>query len=153
MTRKIFAAALLASAGPLFAQAGASTMSRAVFESKVGAEFAEMDTNKDGSVNKAEVEAWQAKTAAEIATARNKAIFARLDADKNGSISAAEFGKLGPAVTKPNSAPLMASVDANKDGKITKAEHTAAVNARFNQMDGNKDGVLTEAEARASAAK
>lgn len=153
MTRKIFAAALLVSAGPLFAQAAAPTISRASFEAKVGAEFADMDSNKDGSVTKAEVESWQAKTAAEIATARNKAIFARLDADKNGSISAAEFVKLGPAVTKPNAAPLMASVDSNKDGKITKAEHTAAVSARFNQMDANKDGVLTEAEARAAAPK
>lgn len=152
MTRNFLALALVTAAAPLLAQASPS-MSRANFEAKVGAEFGAMDSNKDGSVTTAEVEAWQARTAAEIATARNKAIFAKLDADKNGSISAAEFAKLGPAVVKPNAAPLMASVDSNKDGKITKAEHSAAVTARFNQMDTNKDGMLTEAEARASAGK
>ena len=152
MNRKLIALALLVPA-PLFAQAAGPSISRADFQAKIGAEFTQMDSNKDGSVTSTEVEAWQAKTAAEIATARNKAIFARLDADKNGAISAAEFAKLGPAVVKPNAAPLMARVDTNKDGKITKAEHGAAVTARFNAMDANKDGTITQAEAQAAAKK
>ncbi len=151
MNRKLFALALLLPA-PLFAQA-AQSISRAEFEAKVSTEFNDMDSNKDGSVTKAEAEAWQVKTATQIATARNKAIFTKLDADKNGSISAAEFARLGPTVTKANADPLMASLDTNKDGKITKAEHTTAVAARFNAMDTNKDGAISEAEARAAAPK
>ena len=152
MTRKLFAVALLNPA-PLFAQAAPQSMTRATFEARVGAEFGDMDANKDGNLTKAEVEAWQTKTAATIATARNKAIFERLDADKNGSLSAAEFARLGPPPMKANPDALMAQMDANKDGKVTKAEHAAAGKARFTQLDANKDGTLTEAEARAAAAK
>lgn len=149
MTAKLFALALLVPA-PLLAQAGAQSISRATFEAKIGSEFGEMDGNKDGTLSKAEVESWQTRTAATIATARNKAIFARLDADKNGSLSAAEFARLGPAPVKANPDPLMAQMDKDKDGKVTKAEHSAAGSARFTQLDGNKDGTLTEAEARAA---
>ena len=39
---------------------------------------------------------------------------------------------------------LMAMADANKDGKISKAELTAALDARFTKMDANKDGKLTK---------
>ena len=152
MTRKIFALALLVPA-PLFAQAASPSMTRATFEARVGAEFGDMDANKDGVLTKAEVEAWQTKTAAMIATARNKAIFEKLDADHNGSLTAAEFARLGPPPMKANPEALMAQMDGNKDGKVTKAEHAAAGKARFTQLDTNKDGVLTEAEARAAAAK
>ena len=76
MTIKLFALAMLVPA-PLLAQAGAQGITRATFESRIGSEFGEMDGNKDGSLSKAEVEAWQTRTAATIATARNKAIFAR----------------------------------------------------------------------------
>jgi Ca2+-binding EF-hand superfamily protein len=38
---------------------------------------------------------------------------------------------------------MMALADANKDGKISKAEMTAAADARFARMDADKDGQLT----------
>jgi len=152
MFRPILVATLLVPA-PLLAQAAPPTMSRATFESKISSEFGEMDSNKDGSLTRAEVESWQTRTASQIATARNKAIFARLDADKNGSLNAAEFARLGPAPIKANPDPLIKAMDANKDGKVTKAEHNAAGSARFTQIDANKDGVLTEAEAKAAAGK
>lgn len=38
---------------------------------------------------------------------------------------------------------LMAMADANKDGKLTKAELTAALEARFARLDVDKDGKLT----------
>ena len=39
---------------------------------------------------------------------------------------------------------MMAMADANKDGKISKAELTAALDARFAKMDRNRDGKLTK---------
>ena len=39
---------------------------------------------------------------------------------------------------------MMAKADANKDGKISKAELTAALDARFAKMDANRDGKLTK---------
>ena len=39
---------------------------------------------------------------------------------------------------------MMAMADANKDGKISKAELTAALDARFVKMDANRDGKLTK---------
>lgn len=39
---------------------------------------------------------------------------------------------------------MMAKADANQDGKISKAELTAALNARFDKLDANHDGKLTE---------
>lgn len=41
-------------------------------------------------------------------------------------------------------AAMMAKADANKDGKISKAELTAALDARFARMDANRDGKLTQ---------
>ena len=39
---------------------------------------------------------------------------------------------------------MMMMADANKDGKISKAELTAALDARFVKMDANRDGKLTK---------
>ncbi|EQB09806.1 hypothetical protein L288_05195 [Sphingobium quisquiliarum P25] len=39
---------------------------------------------------------------------------------------------------------MMAMADTNKDGKISKAELTAAIDARFVKMDANRDGKLTK---------
>lgn len=39
---------------------------------------------------------------------------------------------------------LIAMADANKDGKVSKAELTAALDARFVKMDANRDGKLTK---------
>lgn len=39
---------------------------------------------------------------------------------------------------------MMAMADTNKDGKISKAELTAALDARFARMDADRDGQLTQ---------
>jgi len=39
---------------------------------------------------------------------------------------------------------LVAMADANKDGKVSKAELTAALDARFAKLDANRDGKLTK---------
>lgn len=44
----------------------------------------------------------------------------------------------------PRGGGMIAMADANKDGKLSKAELTAALDARFTRMDANRDGKLTQ---------
>ncbi|MEJ7933298.1 EF-hand domain-containing protein [Sphingobium sp. AN558] len=53
----------------------------------------------------------------------------------------------------PRGGGLMALVDANKDGAITRAELTAALEARFAKLDANKDGKLTREDREARRAE
>jgi len=151
----LFAVALLAS-GPALAQAQApkaavNSISRAKAIANAEAEFARVDTNKDGQMSRSEIETFQRAAAARIITARNKAAFAVLDTDKNGQISAAEFAKLNDTPVKVDPSGVL-SIDTNKDGQISLAEHRTATLETFTRFDTNKDGVLTEAEAKAAAA-
>ncbi|MEO7654929.1 MAG: hypothetical protein ABIS23_04500 [Sphingomicrobium sp.] len=105
--------------------------------------FTKLDTNKDGFVTQAEIDA--------KAGARQQNMAAKADKAKNYD-PAKMFGRL----------------DSNKDGKVTKAEADAAMATRaaakgkpgekagarsanlFGRADANKDGVLTLAEVSAS---
>lgn len=106
----------------------------------VAKQFAMVDTNKDGSVSQAEMDALIAKR-----DAKRQARAAKFDPAK-------AFG----------------SFDANKDGKVTQAEAQAAWTARkgakgkpadqakaftglFQRADTNKDGTITLAEFSAGA--
>ena len=99
--------------------------------------FGRLDTNHDGFVTKAEIDALEAQRAAKIEQRAQ-----RFDPDK-----------------------IFAQIDADHDGKITTAEAAAARNARaqakgrqpakaqatgfsglFARADGNKDGAVTRAE-------
>lgn len=53
------------------------------------------------------------------------------------------FAQPGPEGGPRGRGGMMAMADANKDGKISKAEATAAAQARFARMDADKDGQLT----------
>ena len=152
----VFACAVIASA-PALAQTKVSSagpvesVSRAKVVANAEAEFARVDTNKDGQMSRTEIETFQRAAAARIIAARNKAAFAVLDADKNGQISAAEFAKLNDTPIKVDPSSVL-SIDTNKDGQISLAEHRSATVETFTQFDTNKDGVLTAAEAKAAAA-
>ena len=124
----LFALAAIAST-PALAQAGASdSVPRAKVVANAEAEFARVDSNKDGQMSRAEIETFQRTSSAARAAARNKAMFTELDSDKNGQISAAEFAK---ATSAPKTdADSVLQVDANKDGVITEAEVKAAASAR-----------------------
>src|SRR3546814_14318324 len=69
-------------------------MTRAQLQQKLDEKFAEVDTNKDGAITKAESDAhreamkkeWAAKRAE-----RHNERFTAMDTDKNGQISKAEF--------------------------------------------------------------
>jgi hypothetical protein len=151
----LFAAALVACL-PALAQAQApkapvASMPRAKVIANADAEFARVDTNKDGQMSRAEIESFQRAAAARIIEARNKAVFTALDTNKNGQISAVEFAKLNAASPKVDASNVL-SIDSNKDGQISLAEHRAATIETFTRFDTNKDGTLTEAEVDAQVA-
>ena len=149
MVRLSLVAFGLAAAAPLAAQTTTppSTVSRAQMTANAEAEFARVDANKDGQMNRTEIENYQRTSATARITARNKALFAELDADKNGQISAVEFAKASP-IPRPD-ASVVLRIDANKDGQVSLAEHRGAALETFGRIDTNKDGTLTAAEYRA----
>lgn len=124
---------------------------RTAFLSTMDSEFARTDSNKDGVVTRAEIEAFQRAAAESRLKARAAAAFAELDGDHNGQLSLAEFTKLNASVpVKVNAAPILAQEDLNKDGKVTLVEHRTAKLANFYRMDSDKDGVVTPAEMKAA---
>lgn len=125
-----FAAALVAFLSlPALAATALAQETRASATAKLDKEFAASDTNKDGSLSRAEVEARMAKM-------------------KMGS------GKsLDATHAKRVAALFIARADTNKDGKVSRAESDALMGAVFSAYDTNRDGKVDGAEAaRARAA-
>ena len=157
MVRLTFFTLALVAAAPLSAQVAApaagavESVSRTQIAANAEAEFARVDTNKDGQMSRVEIETFQRAALTARATARNKALFAELDSDKNGQISAAEFAKATP-IPKPDASGVL-SVDTNKDGQVSRAENSTARLASFDQFDKNKDGKLTAVEVEAATKK
>lgn len=131
------------------APAGIQSVARAKIVANAEAEFARVDTNKDGQMSRAEIEATQLAVITARVNARNKAVFAEFDADKNGQITAAEFARASPA-PKPDATPVL-KIDTNKDGQVSLAEHRAATIDTFTRIDANKDGLITGLEVKNAA--
>jgi Ca2+-binding EF-hand superfamily protein len=93
-------------------------MTKADFDAKTRSKFARLDTNGDGVVDKAEVEA------------RVSDRMARRMRGKRGIWMARRFRRF----------------DADGDGKITKAEIEALISKRFARMDLDGDGKITDAD-------
>ncbi len=125
------------------------SVARAQFLDMVRAEYAGMDMNKDGKVNKVELQQYRTTKIVALRQQRNRQVFAALDVDKNGSVSPQEFAKLVGPLPKVNVDPLMARVDKNADQQITLAEYYAGGQADFDRLDVDKDAILSPAEARA----
>ncbi|HET7815950.1 MAG TPA: hypothetical protein VFK58_00015 [Sphingomicrobium sp.] len=128
-------------------------VSRSVFLANMDAEFRKMDADKNGTVTRAELEAFQRAVSVLQIQARNRALFARLDRDRNGHLSAAEFAALNAAPPKPDPAPMLGRFDANRDQSISLVEYRTGTLANFDRMDTDKDGIVRPEEMRAAGAR
>ena len=155
-------AALLLAALPVAAlaaqQDAKSDVEKPVTKSEVSArldaDYAEMDSNKDGKLTAAEIDARLVKSAEakiEMLKKERDAAFAKLDANGDGSISRAEFDDKArlPTIKDANAKPFLDRFDANKDGEISLEEFRTPTMANFAKMDLNHDGTVTPAEANA----
>lgn len=122
---------------------------RSTFLQNMDADFSRMDSNHDGKLSKAEIEASQQAAALRQIVARNQQIFRELDKDHNGQLSPAEFEMFHAQPPAPNSAPMLQHFDANHDGVISQIEFRAGTLANFDRLDSDKDGIVTAAEMKA----
>ena len=138
---------------PAAAPAAAQTLTRAQLAQKIEADFKASDTNGDGKISKAEIQAALQRRAAQATTAihqQQQAEFNKLDTNKDGRLSLAEY-QAGTAITlRPEAVDRrMQQLDTNKDNVVTPAEFRAVMLGEFDKLDTNKDGVLSAQEAGA----
>lgn len=162
----IIPALLAAAAAPAFAQAQGPTqpaaqqqaqpMTKASLTQNLDKSFTEVDSNKDGFIDAAEIRAQDARNVANVKAAllkESQSAFQKLDVDKNGSLSLQEFNAIAASrqIRTGDPAKIVAALDSNKDGKVSKLENRAPRLAQFDQFDANKDGTLSVAEQQAAA--
>jgi hypothetical protein len=128
-------------------------VTRAQFIAKIDQSFNTIDTNHDGSISLAEIEAAQAKEMAQVRAAleaKLRAAFNQLDTNKDGQLSWAEFAAQSTAVklSQPPATQVLQSLDANHDGKVSAAEFRASKLPAFDKADLNHDGTVTPDEER-----
>ena len=97
----------------------------------------EMDTNHDGKVTQAEIEAFEAARAAEI------------DANHDGKITADELQAFHEKERAKREAAMLARMDTNGDGVVSVQEYEAAQTWRLARLDRNGDGTIDEQDLRA----
>ena len=91
--------------------------------------FERMDTNKDGSISRAEFDAAHQAMAGKMLGGPGKRML-RMHAGMGGR--------------------LFETADANNDGRVSLQEATAAAASHFDQADANRDGTLSGDEMRAA---
>lgn len=139
-TKLLAAAAIMGAvvvAGPSFAQphGGGSGGGRGMGGMGMGmiAEqvMREVDTDRDGKITQAEIDA--------AVNAR----FARFDTDQNGRLSLEEFAALWADLTRPAMVRAFQFMDPNGDGSVTKAEVDERFGRLVQRFDRNGDGALS----------
>ena len=157
LTAFLSTAAVAASAQNAAAPAsGAQSVTRATYMQKVDNAFVAVDANKDGFMDRGEIESAETKALASrkaVLLRDREAAFRKMDADKNGSLSLQEYNAALVALQprKADATPVLNRLDTNKDGKISLAENRTPSMAQFDRADANKDGALTSAELKAPA--
>lgn len=153
----------------------ATVQTRAAVAAHVRAMFDRLDSNRDGSIIKAEAEAAKASHGDRAgrhmpggAMAGRRGMFDRMDANHDGNISRAEFDAMPMHRAHDmamgaggNSDGMMMKhggkmggmggrmfdmADANHDGRVTMQEATNAALRHFDMADVNRDGQLTPDE-------
>ena len=130
---------------------------RAVLLRNLDTGFKAIDTNGDGSLSSAELQAAEGKVQQQRLAqvrARFESDFTKLDTNKDGQLSKAEFMAAAPTAprTAPNGAAILAQLDKNKDSKVSADEYRAPQLAIFDRVDSNKDGTVSAAERQAAQA-
>jgi Ca2+-binding EF-hand superfamily protein len=150
----IGAAPAIALGSPARSQAPAppKPVARADFVKKVDSQFDALDTNHDGSLSKAEVEAAEQRILQQLNAVRQQRVqaqFKQLDTNHDGQLSLQEFAA-GFGTPKVNETPdqLLQKLDTNHDGKVSAAEFRAPQLVKFNKADLNHDGTVTVDEER-----
>lgn len=149
-----FAALSAIASGAVAQQSGnaanpAQPRTRAQVTQGLNTQFSRFDTNRDGSLSKAELDAAEARAAQQRAAAiqsRMDAEFTRLDANRDGQLSKAEFMAGAPQPRAVSTDTVIRQLDANRDGKITLQEFSAPTLATFDRVDTNRDGTISAQE-------
>jgi Ca2+-binding EF-hand superfamily protein len=139
---------------------------------KVRAHFAQLDTNRDGYLTKAEAEAGRAGMMAHHGQRAGRgdqgqrphrddgAMFDRLDTNRDGAISREEFMSThqqreavrgqhgGRGMHMGMGGRMFEQADANHDSRVSLQEATEAALQHFDTADSNRDGTLTPEERR-----
>jgi len=130
--------------------------------------FAEIDTDGNGEVSQAEMEAHHVAMMADR-TQHHAEMFAKLDTDGSGGLSPEELkaahemhrgdhgdrhGPGGDRMGERRGGKMMLRMaDADKDGTITRAEFDAARAKHFEMIDTDGDGTISQAEHDAAREK
>ncbi len=124
-------------------------ISRAELEAGKTAEFAKADTNADGFLSWDEFQAWNEARR----TAQTNAVFAVMDADGNASISADEFANAYPERGATQATNMFTLADTNADGALSLEELAALRTGNgdplekqlemFTSLDANADKQLS----------
>jgi hypothetical protein len=96
-----------------------------------GGFFRQLDTNKDGKIERTEVLAW------------SEARFKALDTAGDGALTKEQYVDAMIAKIRPRLEQRFDKLDADKDGKVTAAEFEAPALARFDRRDTDKTGALS----------
>ena len=161
MTRRLLLLATLSLASPAASQQQGSAQPKPVTRTAVAAKldgaFAAADTNHDGFLSAAEVQALENSELEKVQAAlraRAAAQFKALDTNKDGQLSFQEFAAATPNV-RANETPavLLQRLDTNHDGKVSAAEYRAPTLAKFDKVDLNHDGTVTPDEERRAASQ
>lgn len=129
-------------------------LSRALYLQRIDSSFVTVDTNKDGFLDRAEIEAAETKVMSArkaIALRQREEAFRRMDTNKDGMLTLQEFNAalVAAPLPKPDATPVLNRLDTNKDGKVSLTENRAPPMAAFDRADTNKDGVLSVEERKA----
>jgi hypothetical protein len=140
------------------AKPAAQAPTRTALINAMQANFKTIDTNGDGTLSAAELQAAEGKVQQQrIAQlrARVDGEFTKLDTNKDGQLSKAEFMAAAPTTptSPPNGAALLSQLDKNKDGKVSIDEYRAPILSRFDAVDTNHDGTVSQTERQAAQTK
>lgn len=181
MARLLVAGLLLAAATPLLAQPGAApmapmaaTMTRADIQTRVQAQFAKRDANRDGFLTTEELGRRgggvnNRRMGGQQAQRDPNAAFDRMDTNRDGALTRDEFARARDvrverraAMTQQRGmrgggggmmgAAMLRMADANRDGRVSLAEATSGALRHFDMVDTNRDGRITPEERAAGRA-